>query len=497
MTTSLPVDRAALAARAAPSGERVTIRISDEGYVTDPSIPRNGLDDAAPKLAAALARLQPGQRLYLGPGEFLCGSSGWRGLTLENRPNVTILGDGAVLRWGAVPEQTAPFSGNRVGLIARNSPGVRLVDMKVNGNGAEMSGVLVHDSDGYRIDDCEAWGHAGGGWQFGAGRNKRGKVRRSTARDSTEIAGNGCRGFWLGFPSPTWGEDDVEITASDALRNGGTGIVLQGLRCRAVSNESSDNLGAGIASSTSAGNQSADHLAAFNTLRNNKFWAWQTDVWNGVGCLRPRLIANVMDLTRTDSAGLLYLNAQLGGAFIGNVMTLAGGQFAQAIRVASFSGPTRGVQLTGNEIHVLDGDQAVAISIQPDGGPGEGNEISDLVLTANPIVVTAPTGRGIRVLAPYAGNRLRRLQLIGNPIVGGQYGLEVYAAAVGALIEDVTLTGNNVSGSTANTYRFLAAAAGGVSRLRLQANVDANWGGAGAQTRANVTPAFEAGNSWN
>lgn len=115
-----------------------------------------------------------------------------------------------------------------------------------------------------------------------------------------------ARGFWLGGAQSKWGDADVEVLGCRAIGNAGTGIAVGSNGARIIGNTSTDNGGAGICSgSTGGGSVSHFHTIANNDCRRNKFWGWQSDVWNGSQLFDTTVTGNHFD---GNAAGAALLN---------------------------------------------------------------------------------------------------------------------------------------------------------------------------------------------
>jgi hypothetical protein len=436
----------------------------------------DGSTDDAPALQRAVAALTDDSMLTLPAGVIALGSPGWFGIALRRLRNVCIEGNGAVLKWLAVPRQVlGPFG--PTGLILQECRGARVSDLELDGNGIACIGLGLDTCESCTISLVEAYAHGarpGGLGQLASCRGVGNSWLGCVARDSTP--GSKFRGFYLGNANPGWGETDLRIEGCTARNNDATGFAIGAVRLTCNASTSVGNAGAGFISGTAPGSPSVDHVFIGNLAQRNGFHGWQTDVY---GPPAERIVLSGNNFSYNAFCGALCHQGRH-VSISDNVLAYNGEPTgAGAIEISR----SNDVIVSNN---VVQGDATHGICIKT---AFPGNTLHRIIIANNRF-----TGSGSNTIwldALDGASILQGLLFSSNIVDGGRCGLSL-AAAQGASIEDVIIADNLVDGAAEAAYRFSAAAAGQLATLRLTGNA-----GGRPQFGPNGTPGTELNNAWN
>jgi hypothetical protein len=437
----------------------------------------DGATDDAPALLRAVSALTDGSVLALPAGVIALGSPGWSGIALRRLRGISLQGNGAVLKWLAIPGQaTGPFG--KTGLLLHECHGAHISDLKIDGNGVNCIGLGLDTCKSCTVSDVEAYAHGGnqvgGLGQLVSCRGIGNSWLHCTARDS--IPGSQYRGFYLGNGNVGWGETDLRILGCSALSNDATGFAIGAVRLICTASTSTGNAGAGFISGTSAGSPSIDHLFVGNVAQRNGFHGWQTDVY---GPNAERIVLSGNNFSHNTFCGALcHKGTEV--SICDNILADNGaGTGSGAIEISQ----SNDVIVSNNHIR---GDMAHGICIKT---AFPGNELSRVSISNNRC--TGSVSKTVWLDAIDASSALRSIVFSANIVDGGRHGLSLVAAA-GAQIDDVIIADNIVDRTSDASYLFSTAVAGQSSKMRLTGNA-----GGRADIGPMVMPGADANNCWN
>ena len=438
----------------------------------------DGSTNDAPALLRAAAALTDDSVLTLPTGVIALGSPGWSGIALRRLRNVRIQGNGAVLKWLAVPRQALGPCGPAA-LLLQECPGARVSDLELDGNGIACIGLGLDSCESCTISLVEAYAHGDGGRPGGMGqlascRGVGNSWVSCVARDSTP--GSQFRGFYLGNANRGWGETDLRIEGCSARNNDATGFAIGAVRLTCSASTSVGNAGAGFISGTAPGSPSIDHVFVGNLAQRNGFHGWQTNVY---GPPAERIVLSGNNFSFNAFCGALcHLGSHV--SISDNVLAYNGERTgAGAIELSR----SNNVIVSSN---LVQGDSTHGICIKT---AFPGNTLHRIIIANNRF--TGSSSNTIWLDAVDGASILQGLLFSGNIVDGGSCGLS-FAAAEGARIDDVIIADNIVDGASDAGYRFSAAAPGQLATMRLNGNA-----GARAQFGPNGTPGTELNNAWN
>ena len=452
-----------------PVPRRKLVNAIDFGVLAD------GSTDDAPALLRAVAALADGCALILPTGVIALGSSSWPGIALRRLRGIRIQGNGAVLKWLALPGQaTGPFG--RTGLLLHECHGVHIDDLKIDGNGVNCIGLGLDTCGSCTLSGVEAYGHGakpGGLGQLVSCRGIGNSWLNCIARDS--VAGSEYRGFYLGNGNAGWGETDLRIHGCTASNNAATGFAIGAVRLICSASTSTGNAGAGFISGTSAGSSSVDHLFIGNLAQRNGFHGWQTDVY---GPHAERIVLSGNNFSHNAFCGALcHKGSEV--TICDNILADNGAPTGSgAIEISQ----SNDVIVSNNHIH---GDMTHGICIKT---AFPGNQLSGVIISNNRC--TGSTSTTVWLDAIDASSVLQSIVFSGNVVEGGRLGLSLNAAA-GARVDDVIIA-DNVIGRTSDASYVFSDAVPGQSKLRLLGNA-----GGRADIAPTVIPQADANNGWN
>lgn len=466
-TAAIPAGAAAIARPTAG-----LLNASDFGVVAD------GVTNDAPALSRALAVLKNGSALLLPQGTIALGDPGWVGLSIVRLENICIQGNATVLKWLSLPSQaTGPFGATGLRLLSCKNALIR--DIQINGNGIDCIGLGLESCERCVVMGVEAFAH---GAPHGRGLGQLVSCRGSdnawldcVSRDSTP--GSQFRGFYLGNGNSGWGETDLKIRGCSARDNDATGFAIgtAGLIC--LGSIAINNAGAGFISGTAKGSGSTDHLFVGNVSRGNAFHGWQTDVY---GPNAERVVLSGNNFSNNAHCGTLCHKgtdiAICGNVFVNNGESTRAG----AIEISS----SNRVTIADNLIRG-DADHGVCISTAM-----HMNRVKDVIIANNQCVGSA--AKTVWLEALDSGSSLSQICCTGNIISGGTHGIYLGTSSAGAVIDDIGVSNNIVSGTSVASFALMDHALGQSTNVRFTGN-------SGSQNLAssNGAPVANSNNSWN
>ena len=436
----------------------------------------DGSTDDAPALLRAVTALTHGSVLALPAGVIALGSPGWSGIALRRLRGISVQGNGAMLKWLALPGQaTGPFG--KTGLLLHECRGAHISDLKIDGNGVNCIGLGLDTCESCTVSGVEAYAHGdkpGGLGQLVSCRGIGNSWLHCIARDS--VAGSQYRGFYLGNGNVGWGETDLRIHGCSASGNDATGFAIGAVRLICTASTSTGNAGAGFISGTSAGSPSIDHLFIGNLAQRNGFHGWQTDVY---GPDAERIVLSGNNFSHNTFCGALcHKGTEV--SICDNILADNGaGTGSGAIEISQ----SKDVIVSSNHIR---GDMTHGICIKT---AFPGNALSRVIISNNRC--TGSTSKTVWLDAIDASSALQSIVFSGNVVDGGRHGLSLIAAP-GARIDDVIIADNIVDRTSDASYLFSDAVSGQSSKLRLTGNA-----GGRADIGPTVMPGADANNCWN
>lgn len=448
------------------------IDASTYGVVAD------GATDDAPALSRAVAALTSNSLLVLPAGVIALGSPGWPGICLQRLNNVRVQGNGAVLKWMAVPTQsTGPFG--PTGLRLQECVGAVISGLDIDGNGLDCIGLGLETCTSCIVSEVEAYAH-GGMRPSGLGQLVSCKGSGNTwvsccARNSTR--GSQYRGFYLGNGNSGWGETDLRIEACSANDNDATGFAIGATRLVCIGCSADANAGAGFISGSAPGAGSFDHLFVGNISRRNAFHGWQTDVY---GPSVERIVLTGNNFSDNAFCGALC-NKGTDVSICGNVMSGNGAPTGSGTIEISMS---ENVIVSDN---LIEGDAKHGICISVG---FFANKVSDLIIANNRCAGSA--SKTVWLEARDDAASLTRIVFSGNIVTGGSYGLYFGTSSPGARINDVIVCNNIIDNGSIASYSIFDASSGQSKNIRLTGN-----SGGRAIIAEQVIPSADANNLWN
>lgn len=448
------------------------INPSDFGVVAD------GTTDDGPALRRAFAAMKHGSLIMLPAGTIALGASGWTGISLEHLENICIQGNATTLKWLALPSQaTGPFGPTGLRLLScRNA---LICDVRINGNGIDCIGLGLDSCERCVVRGVEAFAHGAmhgsGLGQLASCRGRDNTWLDCSSRDSTR--GSQFRGFYLGNGNSGWGETDLRIQGCSATDNDATGFAIGAAGLICISSRAVNNAGAGFISGTAKGSGSTDHLFVGNISRRNAFHGWQTDVY---GPNAERIVLSANNFSENAHCGALCHKGTditiCNNVFLDNGETTGAG----TIEISS----SNNVIITDN---IIRGDATHGVCIST---ALHRNRVNDVIIANNRC--TGSASKTIWLVSLESDSSLTRINCNGNIMMGGTHGIYIGTSAPGAIVDDINVSNNVVSGNSVASFALTDYSPGQSTNVRFMGN-----SGSRPLANSNGAPAVNAHNSWN
>jgi len=438
----------------------------------------DGITDDAPALRRAAAAMKNGSLLMLPAGTIALGAPGWTGISLVHLEDICIQGNATTLKWLSLPTQaTGPFG--PTGLRLLNCKNALICDVRINGNGIDCIGLGLESCERCVVRGVEAFAHGAmhgsGLGQLASCRGRDNTWLGCSSRDSTR--GSQFRGFYLGNGNSGWGETDLRIQGCSARDNDATGFAIGAAGLICISSRAVNNAGAGFISGTAKGSGSTDHLFVANISQGNAFHGWQTDVY---GPNAERVVLSGNNFSNNAHCGALCHKGTditiCSNVFINNGESTGAG----AIEISS----SNNVIVTDNLIRG-DATHGVCISTAL-----HRNRVSDVIIANNRC--TGSASNTIWLASLESDSSLTRINCNGNIMAGGTHGIYIGTSAPGAVVDDINVSNNVVSGISVASFALSDYAFGQSTNVRFIGN-----SGSQPLANSNGAPAVNAYNSWN
>jgi hypothetical protein len=377
-------------------------------------------------------------------GSYLLGASaGWTPLTLSNKTNVRLIGEGvAQLVAKSMPSYAiGGFVYPLVSLTGCTS--CEVADIHFNAaqysptNTAALAALACSETLFARLDGAGFSGNA----TFAEGACTASTWYMCRAHDSA--TGSATRGFWLGNAAPLTPYVNGGVTADlrvykcEAINNTATGIVLGALRAICEGCISSNNLGGGIISPDATGFSTGYQIITGNRCEGNGY-GYQTDSYSSSSSSYNRNIVLSNNIFQGNTAGGMLINNALTFAISGNIC---------ANNFSPTGKTTGGIQIVGN--------------------------CSDISVSGNICIsdnVSTQQSYGISVGAA-PSQSLTRISLAGNLCNGNLYGIFATVVDSTGSITAVTITGNIAE---RNSYGIFLVNSGSFTELIVNGNASSN-----------------------
>jgi len=250
-------------------GRTVHQKLQEFVSVKDFGATGDGTTDDAAAIQAAINAVNNNQAIYFPYGTYFIGASG---LLINSKTGVTLFGNQAIIKIGAVSSLTTALGAATIKFNSCINSGI--YNLEINGNSKASTAVALNACTDCFVDTLTVYSCGINGQITSTG----GGVRNKFTNNLVYSAINTSRGMWLGNVNSVDMETDIYVQGNTVRNNPASGIIISAVGGRVVANHSKTNEGAGIVLPGANGYSAKNLTVSNNYCIDNLFHGIQSDV---------------------------------------------------------------------------------------------------------------------------------------------------------------------------------------------------------------------------